>query len=69
VPRHQRGGTARAHPAGPKRGDLRRDGRYALHSETYPPPREDDGFAVTGRVAEIADRGTWEMVRIPPEVC
>ena len=33
---------------GPKLGDLRRDGRYSLHSETVAPPREDDGFAVTG---------------------
>jgi hypothetical protein len=33
---------------GPKPGDLRRDGRYSLHSETVAPPREDDGFAVTG---------------------
>src|ERR1700722_13299349 len=48
---------------GPKRGDLRRDGRYSLHSETYPPPREDDGFAVTGRVTETADPGPWQVVR------
>ena len=34
---------------GPKRADLRRDGRYSLHTETFPPPREDDGFAVSGR--------------------
>ena len=49
--------------AGPKRGDLRRDGRYSLHSETCPPPRQDDGFAVTGRAAETTDRGTWQVVR------
>lgn len=48
---------------GPKLGDLRRDGRYSLHSETFAPPREDDGFAVSGRAAEITDRGTWEVVR------
>jgi len=41
---------------GPKRGDLRRDCRYSLHSETFAPPREDDGFAVSGRAAEVADR-------------
>ena len=35
---------------GPKLQDLKRDPRYALHSETFPPPREDDGFYVTGRV-------------------
>ena len=33
---------------GPKLEDLRRDGRYALHSETFPPPRHDDSFYVTG---------------------
>lgn len=48
---------------GPKRADLRRDGRYALHSEIVAPPRQDDGFAVTGRAAETADRGTWAVVR------
>ena len=36
---------------GPKLRDLRRDGRYALHSETFPPPNHDDAFYVTGRVA------------------
>jgi hypothetical protein len=40
---------------GPKLADLKRDGRYALHSETFPPPREDDGFYVTGRVVQIDD--------------
>ena len=48
---------------GPKRADLRRDGRYSLHSETYPPPREDDGFAVSGRAAETSDRAAWNTVR------
>ena len=48
---------------GPKRADLRRDGQYSLHSETLPPPREDDGFAVSGTAAEIADTATWETVR------
>jgi hypothetical protein len=48
---------------GPKRGDLRRDGRYALHSETCPPPRQDDGFAVTGQAAEIADPALGQVVR------
>jgi hypothetical protein len=27
---------------GPKRGDLRRDGRYSLHTEMFAPPRQDD---------------------------
>jgi hypothetical protein len=40
---------------GPKRDDLRRDGRYALHTETIPPPNQDDGFYITGRVAEVTD--------------
>lgn len=34
----------------PKLGDLRRDGRYALH--TFPCPDVDDEFYVTGRAAE-----------------
>ena len=40
---------------GPKREDLRRDGRYALHSETFPPPRHDDAFYVTGRAVFVED--------------
>ena len=48
---------------GPKRGDLRRDGRYSLHSEIVAPPRQDDGFAVSGRAAEISDPATWNTVR------
>src|SRR5579859_4148686 len=48
---------------GPKLGDLRRDGRYSLHSEIVAPPRADDGFGVTGRAAEITDKGTWDIVR------
>jgi hypothetical protein len=49
--------------AGPKQGDLRRDGRYALHSEICPPPRQDDGFALTGRAAEITDPAVIRVVR------
>ncbi len=48
---------------GPKLHDLRRDSRYALHSETLPPPREEDGFAVYGTAAEITDPATWRAVR------
>lgn len=40
---------------GPKLADLRRDPRYALHSETFPPPRHDDGTYLTGRVEELDD--------------
>ena len=49
--------------AGPKQGDLRRDGRFALHSETSPPPRQDDGFAVTGRATEVTDPAIMRVVR------
>jgi hypothetical protein len=49
--------------AGPKQQDLRRDGRYALHSDTCPPPRHDDGFAITGRAREVTDAGTAAAVR------
>jgi hypothetical protein len=49
--------------AGPKQEDLRRDGRYALHSETCPPPRHDDGFAITGHAREVTDAETAGMVR------
>lgn len=48
---------------GPKLHDLRRDGRYSLHSETVAPPNADDGFAVTGTATEIADAGAWGTVR------
>ena len=40
---------------GPKLEDLRRDARYALHSETCPPPRQDDAFYLTGTVRELSD--------------
>jgi hypothetical protein len=49
--------------AGPKQRDLRRDGRYALHSETCPPPRHDDGFAITGQAGEVTDAETIRVVR------
>lgn len=40
---------------GPKQRDLVRDGRYSLHSETFAPPRHDDGFTISGRVRQIVD--------------
>ncbi|HTX25536.1 MAG TPA: hypothetical protein VME19_00815 [Streptosporangiaceae bacterium] len=49
--------------AGPKQRDLRRDGRYALHSEACPPPRHDDGFAATGRASEVTDAAAIGAVR------
>jgi hypothetical protein len=41
---------------GPKLDDLRRDPRFALHSETFPPPRQDDAFYVSGSVEARDDR-------------
>jgi hypothetical protein len=35
---------------GPKLHDLRRDPRYSLHSETFPPPDHDDAFSLKGEV-------------------
>jgi hypothetical protein len=49
--------------SGPKQRDLRRDTRYALHSEAFPPPQQDDGFAIIGRAREVADAGTAGVVR------
>lgn len=40
---------------GPKQADLRRDGRYALHCETYPPPRHEDAAYLAGTAAEVTD--------------
>ena len=48
---------------GPKRSDLRRDGRYALHSEACPPPRQDDGFTVFGKASEVTDPAIRAVVR------
>jgi hypothetical protein len=48
--------------ASPKQRDLRRDGRCALHSETCPPPRQEDGFAITGRAGEVTDAETIRVV-------
>jgi hypothetical protein len=47
---------------GPKLLDLRRDPRYALHSETCPPPRHDDAFYITGEAAEPPDRQLWKKL-------
>ena len=43
---------------GPKLQDLRRDNRYALHTETFPPPRHDDAFYLTGTVGRASTRWT-----------
>src|SRR5580765_7233173 len=37
----------------PKRDDLLRDGRYALHS--YPRPTDEDAFYITGRAVLVSD--------------
>jgi hypothetical protein len=42
--------------ASPKRRDLNRDGRYALHS--FPADANEDAFYVTGRASSVDDRAT-----------
>lgn len=48
-------------PSSPKFGDLKRDGRYALH--TFPPKDRDDEFLVMGRARFIDDRAQEARVR------
>jgi hypothetical protein len=54
----------------PKRRDLERDGRYALHS--FPPEDSDDEAYLAGRAQPVTDRGRVEQlasrVRAAPEV-
>jgi len=45
---------------GPKRFDLIRDGRYALHC--FPPVSNEDAFYVTGRAQRITDGALIEAV-------
>jgi hypothetical protein len=45
---------------GPKLNDLRRDRRYALHSSTFAPPRQDHAFYVVGTATEVTDPVAWE---------
>ena len=45
----------------PKRGDLLRDGRYALHS--FPAVERDDEFYLTGRATPVDDPERAEAVR------
>lgn len=47
---------------GPKLRDLRRDPRYAMHSETSPPPKVDDAFYITGIARENLDRSLWDRI-------
>src|SRR5215813_1135925 len=44
----------------PKRNDLLRDGRFALHS--FPHPQVDDEFYVTGRVTRVDDADVRRVV-------
>ena len=46
--------------ASPKRYDLVRDGRFALHS--FPPAENDDEFFCGGSAHEVADRAIREVV-------
>lgn len=46
-------------PSSPKAGDLRRDGRYAMHAL---PGKRDDEFYVTGRATLIEDEPTRALV-------
>ena len=48
-------------PTSPKCGDLKRDGRYALH--TFPAKDRDDEFLVTGRAYFVDDRAQEAKVR------
>jgi hypothetical protein len=54
----------------PKRRDLERDGRYALHS--YPPEESDDEAYVTGRAVRVHDpavvAGLADALRASPDV-
>jgi hypothetical protein len=45
---------------GPKRYDLIRDGRYALHS--FPPDKNEDAFYMTGRIRVVDDPDVQAMV-------
>lgn len=44
----------------PKQGDLRRDGRYALHS--FPCEDNEDGFSVTGSAQLVVDPAVRETL-------
>jgi len=48
-------------PSSPKCGDLKRDGRYALH--TFPPKDRDDEFLVMGRAYFVDDKTRETKVR------
>lgn len=47
-------------PHGPKRYDLERDGRYAMHC--FPPADNEDAFYVTGTASRVTDEATIARV-------
>jgi hypothetical protein len=47
---------------GPKQRDLRRDGRYSIHTETCPPPNHEDGCMLTGTAHEVSDSAVRDVV-------
>lgn len=47
-------------PDGPKRKDLERDGRYAMHC--FPPADNEDAFYLTGRAEARTEPSTLEAV-------
>jgi hypothetical protein len=54
-------GTLAAHIVpSPKRDDLHRDGRYALHS--FPCPENEDAFYLTGMASQVRDSGLTAAV-------
>ena len=46
----------------PKRFDLERDGRFALHS--FPAPETDNEFYCTGRAERIDDSQLWDEIAV-----
>jgi hypothetical protein len=54
VPAGDRRRTAGLPSASPKRGDLHRDGRYALHA--FPPEDNEDAFSISGQAVPVDDR-------------
>jgi hypothetical protein len=44
----------------PKRSDLHRDGRYAMHS--FPADNNEDAFSMMGSAARVPDRRVWDVV-------
>jgi len=44
----------------PKRADLHRDGRYAMHC--FPPDDNEDAFYITGTARQVGDRAVWDAV-------